>query len=112
MPQIPYPYSHNMIFEVKKKLYELGYRGKKNYPGAEKVGVTKYWWDEETIHMVSGGHTYTVRLPAGYFYAYIYKYPIYDKTTTNIVGYESQGSGFYDDSLDDKLGGEKELLGV
>ena len=51
-------------------------------------------------------------LPAGSFYAYIYKYPVYDKVLTNVTTYKDGGSEFYDDSLDDKLGGNKELLGV
>ena len=108
MPKIPHPYSNNTLVELKKSLWNSGYRGKQYHEDAKLISSVKYWWDAETMHI--GGHTVT--LPAGSFYAYIYKYPRYrTKVVNRNIERYNKGEEYYDLGLEEKLGGGKEDLG-
>lgn len=96
------------LSNLKRGLYGKGFKFKKNYEGAQLVSATKYWWDGYWLNIPFYGDLW---VPGGYFFAYVYTYPDYIINKKAITKEEARGKGFYDDSLDDLLGGSEEKLG-
>lgn len=81
-----------------------GYRNKKQFHyEAELVAEIEYRWKVRVM-----GKTYTQRM-----YAYTYTYPrtTYQYGTVNTYA-TGPGDRFFDDTLNEPLGGPKEMLGV
>lgn len=96
------------LSRLKKQLYAQGFRNKKNYEGAKLISATKYWWDGFTINIVNGP---TMYIPGGYFFAYVYTYPDYKINKKTIIKEDARAKEYYDDSIDELLGGAEEKLG-
>ena len=94
---------------TKKFLAKKGYGAKRNYRGAKIVDTTEYYYDSYTIKLANGVRT---TIPAGHFFAYTCTYPDYKANKVTVTKSGKGGSQFYDDSIDDVLGGEKRELGV
>ena len=99
------------------------YRKKtESHSGLKLVYVITYWWPEDyTYKYVSyggtSGHGYYEKYvyPSGSFKAFSYIYPV-QKTNISVETVAKEGgngsSVFFDDTIDDKLGGIKMLLGA
>ena len=104
-----YPGSCNNLVNMLKS---NGYRTRKEtHTRAVLTGVTEYWWSVVVVWRKVHWHTHTDVYPAGSFKVYSYIYPKDKINKKTIVTEVTAGSGFYDDGLDEKLGGEAVGLG-
>lgn len=102
MGEMPITWSPDDIFK------SSGYnRGSQYHPGAKLVSIlTIKWYTEVTI--VGQGTMRTNCSSSAYLYTYPKTEYVYGRTNVFV---DLTKSSFYDDTLDDKLGGEKETLG-
>lgn len=108
--QIPNPAQDGDTYtKLKRGLYNSGFRQKKNYDNVKITAATKYWWNSYTINIVNGP---SVTIPAGHFFAYDCTYPQYQIHKVAVIKKSESNSEFYDDSIDELLGGMQEKLGV
>lgn len=103
---------NTIITEIKKELMKKGYGFKKNYIEAEVETITKYWWKGYTFKMITAGGTVKQKFSGGFFYVYTYVYPKYYTTRKVVTKNVSENSQYYEDTIDDKLGGMEQKLGV
>lgn len=109
MPQIPNPAEdHNAYNELKRSLKAAGFWSKRNYEGARLIKTTKYTWPSYTIRIVNGP---SVTIPGGSFCAYVYIYPQYETRYVNITKTDNRFSQYYEDNIDEVLGGPVQTLG-
>lgn len=108
--QIPSPFDNSQFYnELKNQLYRAGFKEKHNYKGAKIVDTVRYWWDSYTLNILGHG---SVTFPGGQFFAYTCTYPEYkDNKVVVTHGREAGANKFYDDSIDEVLGGNIEKLG-
>lgn len=104
-----YPSGYNGLVNTLKS---VGYRTRKEtHTRAELTAVTEYWWSEVVVYRKVHWHTHKDIYPAGSFKVYSYIYPKDKINKKTIVTEVTAGGGFYDDGLDEKLGGEAVGLG-
>lgn len=99
----------NTYMSIRRGLYNSGFGAKRRHEDAKLLSMTKYWWNSYTISIVNGP---TVTIPAGHFFAYVYSIPNYVTNKKTVVVEQGLGKGYYDDSIDDMLGGERITLGA
>lgn len=98
--------------QIKEGLMKQGFGFKKNYKETKLIAVTKYWWPSAKQHIYYAGGSTTITFPAGQFYVYTYTYPEYKVNKSVVTSYENVENLFYDDSIEETLGGERRMLGV
>lgn len=109
MPQIPNPAQNSSAYnELKRSLKAAGFGYKHNYEGAKIIKTTKYTWPSYTISIVNGP---TVTIGAGQFCAYVCIYPEYETRYVNITKTDNRFSQYYEDNIDEVLGGPVQTLG-
>ena len=115
MPQIPNPAqpgeAGKVYIKLKQNLKASGFGYKLNREGARLVKTTKYSWPSYTLKMVVPGGTKKIVFDAGYFCAYVYTYPEYETRYVNVTRTDDRFSQYYEDNIDEVLGGPKETLG-
>ena len=113
MPQIPNPARDPGAYvELKRSLKANGFGYKHNYEGAKLIKTTKYTWPSYTMNLVIPGGTKTITFDAGYFCAYVYMYPEYETRYVSVNRRDSRLAIYYEDNVDEVLGGPKETLGA
>lgn len=103
----PVPGVQTEYVRIKKSLYAQGFRRKSTHKDTEVVAITKYWWDPYKISIVNGPR---ITIPAGHFLAVDCIYPKEKYVRVSVFGSDNNVA-FYDDSIDDILGGQIEKLG-
>lgn len=104
-------YSEADMLRLKNSVMAGGYGPRKFYIGAKLVSVVTYFG--YSIFVATTGQR--VKIPrANNFSAFLYTYPVVKKNYMylNRVHGSGEGSRFFDDTLEDKLGGARSMLGV
>ena len=89
---------------LRNGLKAQGFKSYKYYEGTEITAITEYWWSE--------AGPFFKRVPAGRFFVYDCTYPVYRTNKVTVVQKSRSADEFYDDTIDEKLGGLEEKLGV
>ena len=112
-----------MNMNNKFNLYDFARRAGYNYKNKQykdKIVIdrTKIYWDAEsfTVYVGSpgmGGGTVTINCPAGHTWFITYGEPIYryNYVPRYVTKVADTGNPFYEDGIEEKLGGEKSMLG-
>jgi hypothetical protein len=109
MPQIPNPLQDgNAYSELKRNLKYNGFGYKHNYEGAKLIKTTRYTWPAYSFSIVHGP---SMTIPEGSFCAYVYIYPEYETRYVNITKTDNRVSKYYEDNIDEVLGGPVQTPG-
>ena len=84
-----------------KEMLNAGYSmDRKYYSGAKLVKRTKIITRKNKFGMA-----------LNWIIAMVYSYPVYNTSKISDISYEPHGSEYYDDDIEEKLGGERITLG-
>ena len=112
MPQIPNPLQDGSAYsELKRNLKANGFGYRRNYEGAKLIKTTKYTWPSYTMHAATPTGSVSMTFPGGSFCAYVYTYPEYEIRYVNITKTDNRISKYYEDNIDEVLGGPVQTLG-
>ena len=112
MPQIPNPAQNSSAHdELKRSLKAAGFWSKRNYEGAKIIKTTRYTWPPYTFHLSTPFGPVSTTIPGGSFCAYVCIYPEYETRYVNITKTDNRVSKYYEDNIDEVLGGPVQTLG-
>jgi len=104
---------------LRNNLYKMGYSKRSEYhSGMELVSKIKYSWAQHSTRVASQyGYNYQATYPAAFFCVYMFTYPKYvtEKRDVYVSNNETNGNSndgvYYESRLEERLGGNKEILG-